>query len=174
MGWETEHREKDGKDEYRIWTTISDTYLNNWSSREQIVKEHAFRIMNDAKLKVIEKFMSFPNRTIIKGRYRSKNSEGLTKFFDWQTQALESDSYYELVDEKYKEVMKILDETEWPNEPPKILYHIEVESDNGWHRVTTKEEYSDGHCTCEELEEETGNTHRVVIEEVIDDKPEQN
>lgn len=168
MGWEIEHRTENGKDEYRIWTTITDSYLTNWSSREQIVKDHAFHIMNEAKLKVIEKFMSFPNMTIVRGdgRYRNENSEGKTSFLEWAMEISRSNSYYEQVEEKYKEVMKILDEVEWSDDPPKILYHVEVESENGWHRVVTKKSYSDGHCTCNELEEETGDNYRVVTEEV--------
>lgn len=58
MGWRFDKK----GDKYRIWSTITDSYLTDWYSRKEILAYmYRYRIQ-DFKKDIIELYMSFPDK----------------------------------------------------------------------------------------------------------------
>ncbi len=93
MGRLLKHREKDNK--WRLWTTISDGWLTDWLTEEEMKEYIVFEYEMDHKLRVIDLCMKFPDgyydttMHIKDGRPRQKrfrNTDGIKAFGEWQDQ----------------------------------------------------------------------------------------
>lgn len=172
MSWHVSRREHEGKEQFRIWTTGSDCWITDWASKESTIKMYAERAMNAAKDQIVERFMSFPfhlpNHDSDCASYRGENQEGMTAYHEWATGTFKG-NHREEVDKKYKEVMAVLDETEWPDEGPEVHHHIEVRNPEpeGWTRVKTEIGWSNGHRAYEELTDENPTAEYRMVEEEV-------
>lgn len=103
MGRMLQYREKDKK--WRLWTTISDGWLTEWLTEQEMKEELAYDFQTDYKLRVIESYMTFPH-----GYFDKKTQKRLTDFdkvqafTEWHLKVLKMDDYYEQVDAKFLEV----------------------------------------------------------------------
>src|SRR5438128_792596 len=110
MGRLLKHRKKDNK--WRLWTTISDGWLTDWLTEDEMKQYLAAEYEHDYKAKAIRELWTFPDgyydtKVYIKnGRpisRRFNNSKAVQAFSDWQSKAFKGD-YYEAVDKKFKEL----------------------------------------------------------------------
>lgn len=103
MSWLLKHRKKDGK--YRIWTTISDGWITDWLSEDEIKEYLRWREYADTKLKVIEHYMTFPAGWHDKDTHKPLSLDK-SKFYDWQLNALKkgAEEYEKEIDRKYEEL----------------------------------------------------------------------
>lgn len=59
MSWQVKHRKKD--DKYRLWTTISDGWLTNWLSRDEMIEAISGEYQEEVSEKVEKLRLTFPN-----------------------------------------------------------------------------------------------------------------
>jgi hypothetical protein len=59
-------KETDKGTKYRIWSTISDTYITKWSSRDEIIKYLFWERFNVVMQNFLEDAITFPNKWITK------------------------------------------------------------------------------------------------------------
>ena len=109
MSWLLKHRKKDNK--WRIWTTISDGWLTDWLSENEIKEYLTWRDGFDSKLKAIETYMTFPAGWHDKDSHKGFDYlEGASKtpFYEWQLEALKlgEGGYEAEVEKKYKEIVQ--------------------------------------------------------------------
>ncbi len=103
MGLLLKHRDKDNK--WRLWTTISDGWLTGWLNEKEVKKYRVDQIEFDAKLKVIEELMAFPNGFTDYDTHK-RLSGPVTDFYEWHLEVLKSPDYEKIVEAKYKESIK--------------------------------------------------------------------
>lgn len=97
------HRVKD--DKWRLWTTISDGWLTEWLTADDMKHELAEQYQTDYRVKVIEAFWTFPHGYYDKDtRSRHTNYAALEAFTEWHLAALRSDDYYAALDSKFTEL----------------------------------------------------------------------
>lgn len=110
MGWEIDKRQKDGNEEFRIWSTSSDSWITSWMSRNSMISLFDEQYQRDAKLETIEKFMKFPfnSARYDSGGYWGDNHEGASSYHKWALEAVSSGDYNEAINTKYAEIMEIV------------------------------------------------------------------
>lgn len=105
MGWQLKHREKDNK--YRLWTTISDVWMTDWLTEDEIKEGIAEEYLYNYKEKVVKLYMTFPDHFVKRdnGLHYTmfNNREGSQAYYDWQTEAFKGDYWTEL-DRKFSEL----------------------------------------------------------------------
>lgn len=112
MSWRVQYREKD--QQYRLWSTISDTWLTGWETRQTIQRYIAEEMLFDYKKKVIEMYLKFPHHwpDADGGGIRyMQDKAGHQAYGAWlETLASAShETYEELVEQKYQEAVKALE-----------------------------------------------------------------
>lgn len=110
MGWEIEKK----RNRYKIWTSTSNKYLTrDWKTRNQIIKIIDSYNRLGAKLETIKGWFGFPCGWALKkskdGIICCENKEGLRDYCAWHLDALEKKDYFEIVEAKYKEILKELE-----------------------------------------------------------------
>src|SRR5947209_7451667 len=108
MGWRIAHREKG--DKYRLWSTVSDRWLTDWSTKRDIQRYITEDYLWEYKKKVIEVYLKFPHHWPSKERMAYILDEaGKEAYSAWLKTLIDAgDTYYELVENKYNEVVKAL------------------------------------------------------------------
>lgn len=108
MGWNIETRKGKQETEYRIWSTTSDSWLNEWSTRDEVLIYIFFNKFNRLIEEFVKESMLFP------GEYVNK------KMTLYRADEKEYDEYHKLLmqsyrkkrgdidpmDEKFKEFLK--------------------------------------------------------------------
>jgi hypothetical protein len=103
MGHMLKHRAKD--DKWRLYTTISEGWLTDWLTADEMKRELAEQYSSEARLKVIEAYWTFPHGYYDQATHkRLTNFPAMVEFTDWHLQALKGDDYYGAVFSKYKEL----------------------------------------------------------------------
>lgn len=112
MSWEI--TQKDGQ--YRIWSTISDTWLTDWIDRREAIRFYYDHALMDFKKRIIEEFYKFPHMWTdhdSNSCNRIDDEEGYRRYIEWlellNSSMKDSKTYYKLVDEIYDRIMKALD-----------------------------------------------------------------
>lgn len=107
MGWQLSRKDN----QYRIYSTISDSWLTDWISREEALAVWYDSALMDFKKKVIEQYLGFPcywgnhddhRRTSVfmdEDRHAAR-AQWLKKLSDTH----DEDEYYELVDEMFEKI----------------------------------------------------------------------
>lgn len=112
MGWQVAYRKRDNT--YRLWSTISDDWLTDWSTKQDIQKYIAEDMLLDHKKQIIKMCLGFPNLWPAKGSLSYiKDEAGHDRYGDWLKVLNEAteETYIELVETKYNEVIGELDAT---------------------------------------------------------------
>jgi hypothetical protein len=109
MGWRVGYREKDKK--YRLWTTISDGWLTDWSTKKDIQGYIAEEYLWEYKKKVVEMYCRFPHHWPSKEGVRPMIDEDASKRYgDWLGELSNAgDRYDEVLDKRFNEAMKELE-----------------------------------------------------------------
>lgn len=95
---------------FNVWSTISDKYdYEKPLTRNELLLSLDLHNKHEAMLKTIEEFMVFPSGWVDKDKGGYINLGGKTEFLEWHIKLLREEKYYELVEEKYKEVIKTLE-----------------------------------------------------------------
>lgn len=103
MGRLLKFRNKDTK--WRLWTTISDGWLTDWLTEEEMKAVLADDYKRDYKLKVIEAYWTFPHKYYDKDTHKMfNNHKAMIEFGEWHLEALKSKDYEAEVDKKYLEL----------------------------------------------------------------------
>lgn len=104
---------KGGK--FKIWSTVSDSYITTALTKKEAVKYLISELEVEYKLKAIELFYTFPNNFYAKDGgldYKLIRTEDFKErhsdYYDWLTQALDSDDYYLEVNKKFNEIYEKL------------------------------------------------------------------
>lgn len=114
MGLQLKHREKD--DKWRAWTTISDGWLTNWLTEDQMKVYLVSRREHQHKLDAIEVVMGFPHGYSDKDDGLRILNGPVSDFYDWHGEALKDyDTYEDEVDRKYEELIGALEGGEHGN-----------------------------------------------------------
>lgn len=108
MGWSLETKEEKGVTKYRIWTSNSDSWITEWSTKEEIIKFlfwHRFYEFVDS---FIKDDMTFPHHWGVKGEntimVRKEEAEA---YFKLMSDAHDSEDEYETTKlKKFTEIMK--------------------------------------------------------------------
>lgn len=96
---------------FNVWSTITDQYdYDQPLSRKDLIGSLDLQNQLDAKLKTIEEFMVFPGGWVDKDKGGYINPQSKCLFLDWHIKVLREKRYYEIVEEKYEEVMKALED----------------------------------------------------------------
>jgi len=105
VGW----RLKEKNSKYRIWSTISDTYITDWLTRNEILIQLAEYKIIKAKEEAIDEYYRFPNMWSVNGK-RNRDPIREQAYFDWQTKlrALSDNKYNTFVNKEYRRIMKEL------------------------------------------------------------------
>lgn len=104
MGRMLQHRAKDNK--WRLWTTISDGWITEWLTENEMKRQIADDYRQDYKIQIIEAYWTFPHGYYDKGLSKMMtNFPAVHEFTQWHLEALESEDYYAKVDEKFNEVI---------------------------------------------------------------------
>lgn len=98
------YRSKDGK--WRLWSSISDAWLTDWLTEDEMKQEIAAEHVLRYKLSVIEALWTFPYGYYEKDTHkRLHNADDAHKaFLDWLSKASQSDDYCEQVNKKFDEM----------------------------------------------------------------------
>jgi hypothetical protein len=109
MGWRVGYREKDNK--YRLWSTISDTWLTDWSPKKDIQRDIAQQYLWEYKKKVVEMYLDFPHHwPSSEGARLMVDEEAGKRYRDWLEELINAgDRYYDVLDKRFNEVMKELE-----------------------------------------------------------------
>ena len=107
MGWEI--AQKAGK--VRIWSTISDTWLTDWITREEAIKFYYEDALLAFKKQIIEKYLSFPHHwPEHSNRHRAViiNEEGNERCLAWMHELMhKSDEEYDtFINETFEHIMR--------------------------------------------------------------------
>jgi len=81
MSWLIKHRKKD--DKYRLWTTISDGWITDWLTRDEMIKVVSFDYKEALKDKVRKLQLTFPNGWHDKDSHARINDERYKTEADW-------------------------------------------------------------------------------------------
>ena len=105
MSWLLKYRKKDNK--WRIWTTISDGWITDWLTENEVKQALSNEYKRDYRLQVIECYMTFP------AGWHDKDTHKLLAidkkaFYEWQMEALHSKDYEKEIDKKYKDLLSPL------------------------------------------------------------------
>lgn len=111
MSWQI--AQKDGK--YRIWSTISDTWLTDWIDRKEAIKFYYDDALLKFKKRVIEEYYKFPHmwglhNDISYARYID-DDQGYESLMQWLKALISKenpDEYCQLIEETYDKIMKEL------------------------------------------------------------------
>jgi hypothetical protein len=109
MTWQVAHRDSDKK--YRIWSTISDSWITEWETKQGILTFIATSYLQEYKGKVVELYLEFPHNWPARegGKRMIRDEEGSENYLAWlKTLSQSGDDYYETVEKKYNEVVKEL------------------------------------------------------------------
>lgn len=70
MSWTFQKKTVNGKDLYRIYTTVSDGWLTDWLTRNEVLRFMYQDRLRDFKVGIIEMCQNFPDMRIIKGTHQ--------------------------------------------------------------------------------------------------------
>lgn len=104
MGRLIEHRESD--DKWRVWSTISDIWMTDWLTLDEIKEYFSLDKLFQAKIDIIQIYWTFPNNYSSKDGKIISNNAVYRSFLDWQLDAIKSGNYGDMVDAKYKELTR--------------------------------------------------------------------
>jgi hypothetical protein len=105
MTWQVAHRDNDKK--YRIWSTISDSWITEWETKQEILTFLAASYLLEYKQKVVELYLKFPHHWPARegGRRLILDEEGEANYLAWlETLSHAGDMYYDMVEKKFNEV----------------------------------------------------------------------
>lgn len=109
MGWQVAYRERDKK--YRLWTTISDGWLTDWGTKQEIQRYIADAMLLEHKKQVIKMCLGFPDLWPSKDSLcYIKDEVAHDRYADWLKILNEAteETYVDLIESKYNEVMSEL------------------------------------------------------------------
>lgn len=110
MGWQLSRKD----DKFRIWSTISDSWLTDWISREEALAVWYDDALMDFKKKVIEKYLGFPcywhdrdsNKVFMDEDRHERLCQWLKKLSDMHDEG----EYYRMIDEMFEKIKVELEE----------------------------------------------------------------
>lgn len=108
MAWQVAYREEDKK--YRLWSTISDNWITDWGSKQEIQQVIAEDCLRRYQAEVVKMFLQFPHlwwstdsSTLI------QDDEADERYIAWlETSCDAGNKYYEVLEKKFQEVMREL------------------------------------------------------------------
>lgn len=100
MAWTVQ--EKDGQ--FRFWSTNLDQFITKWSTRLQMIEFIDHKHQQDAKLKTIEAYMTFPEGWQPKNGKPTNPFVAKQKYLDWVCDITEKDNAEELIDARYDQI----------------------------------------------------------------------
>lgn len=108
MGWNIETRKGKQETEYRIWSTTSDSWLNEWSTRDEVLIYIFFNKFNRLIEEFVKESMLFPGEYVDKKMTLYRSDE---KAYDEYHKLLKQsyrkkDGDIDPMDEKFKEFLK--------------------------------------------------------------------
>lgn len=111
MGWQIAYREKDKK--YRLWSTVSDSWLTDWSTKKDVQRYIAEDYLWEYKKHVIELYFRFPHHWPSRdsAAYKYMTDEAAAQEYGAWLQTLVDagdDTYCEVIENTYNEVIKEL------------------------------------------------------------------
>lgn len=93
---------------YRIWSTISDSWLTDWISREEALAVWYDSALMDFKKKVIEQYLKFPHFWSDRDNHcYIKDDVANERYVQWLHELSEKqngDEYYQFVDEMFEKI----------------------------------------------------------------------
>lgn len=95
-------------DKWEVFSTISDTVVATFDSKQEIAQWMAKDELYRGKLKAIETLMTFPAHWVIDGKYNNGSSR---KYYSWIEGVYDraekgEGNWYEMVDKKFDELME--------------------------------------------------------------------
>ncbi len=106
MGWQLSRK----GDQYRIWSTISDQYVTEWISREEVLACWYDDALMQFKKKVIEQYLKFPHfwgnrdtHTLISD---DAANERYGQWLHELSEKREEEAYYTFIDETFEKVRR--------------------------------------------------------------------
>lgn len=104
MGWNLSRKDN----QYRIWSTVSDQYVTDWISREEVFEHWYDDALLQFKKKVIEQYLKFPDFWGDHDSHRYiKDDAGHERYGQWLHELSKKhneDEYYQFVDESFKKI----------------------------------------------------------------------
>lgn len=111
MGWNIETRKGKQETEYRIWSTVSDSWLNEWSTRDEVLVYIFFNKFNRLIEDFVKESMFFPgeyvNKKMVLYRAEEKMYDEYHKLLRQSYRVKEDD--IDPMDEKFKEILSRLE-----------------------------------------------------------------
>lgn len=116
----------DNETNYKIWSTIIDSYLSDeWLSKNELIQQQFWFRFRDFAQKFIEDAVTFPNN------YRDKetgkrmfDNDIHKKYYEFMNETLDNENGNELFWEKFSEELK--------------TYNINLKVDDGKYNIETK------------------------------------
>jgi len=125
MGWEISMKEYKAETKYKIWSTVTDSYITpKWLTKEEVIKFMFWHKLDRFMADFVETAMTFPN--------------------DWYIRELDRRMYEEVNAKKFHEILEasIRDREKFPKEFIKILkdLNIELSVKDGRYFINTKKD----------------------------------
>jgi len=125
MGWEISMKEYKAETKYKIWSTVTDSYITpKWLTKEEVIKFMFWHKLDRFMADFVETAMTFPN--------------------DWYIRELDRRMYEEVNAKKFHEILEasIHDREKFPREFIKILkdLNIELSVKDGRYFINTKKD----------------------------------
>lgn len=107
MGWLVSIKETEEGKKYRLWTTISDGWLTEWSTKDEIIKFLFWNKFRDLMEGVLKDGMDFPNGWYDKKTHNRISSEKNNTFHEFMCNDLnfKGKTRDEVLVEKFSEVI---------------------------------------------------------------------
>jgi hypothetical protein len=124
MGWKLITGKKENQGKYQVFSSIIDSPITEWLTRNQIIEYLDGYYQHEAHLKLIEQYFSFPfHWSRSPGQAIIENREGYESFYTWLQSTLSQENYDELVKEKYQEIMEQIRKS--------VAYEVQVDGQAG-------------------------------------------
>jgi hypothetical protein len=128
MGWEISMKEYKAETKYKIWSTVTDSYITpKWLTKDEVIKFMFWHKLDRFMADFVETAVTFPN--------------------DWYIKELDRRMYEEVNTKKYSDLLKesIHNRETFPREFIKILkdLNIELSVKDGRYFINTKKDEQD-------------------------------
>lgn len=109
MGWTISKKEVKGEIKYKIWSTVTDSYITpRWLTRDQVIKFLFWDRFTEFMRLVIKDSMTFPFKFFSKEGFILGGDDALKKaYFDFEQKSIDGDTDELFINKFIEEIKKM-------------------------------------------------------------------